>query len=110
MRFSVIQLLRHVSQQVQKPGHSIMVSKISWITGEEQVNNYFSKYGQITYVHIPLDANQGIHKGYGFVHFANKNSATEAVEDLSRPRLDDTIIHVKLADDRKTSVNNHKKS
>lgn len=70
----------------------------------EQVANYFNKYGQVTYVHIPLDVNQGIHKGYGFVHFANKNSAIEAADDLSRPKLDDVSIYVKLAEDRKTQI------
>lgn len=33
MRLSVINLLRHVGHPVQKPRCSVMVSRLSWITG-----------------------------------------------------------------------------
>uniref|UniRef100_A0AC34PVU2 RRM domain-containing protein n=1 Tax=Panagrolaimus sp. JU765 TaxID=591449 RepID=A0AC34PVU2_9BILA len=97
MKLSLVRLLRPAGHFIQKPGHSIMVSRLSWITGIDQLKEYFSKYGEVSFVHLPIDITQGIHKGYGFVHFANKNAVLDALDDDMRPKLDDVVIQVNRA-------------
>lgn len=62
----------------------------------------------MTFVHVPIDTVQGVNKGFGFVHFNDKSAADDAVEDHRRPKLDNKVIHVKHAGDRKVELP-HKK-
>ncbi len=48
---------------------SIFVSNLSYETTTEQLSGLFEQYGEVRRVHIPIDRETGILRGYAFVEF-----------------------------------------
>uniref|UniRef100_A0A7E4V5J1 RRM domain-containing protein n=1 Tax=Panagrellus redivivus TaxID=6233 RepID=A0A7E4V5J1_PANRE len=105
MKQSLVCLVRHVTKTtVPSQTHTVMVNRLSWITGREQLKEYFSRYGNVSRINLPLDHHQGVHKGYGFVSFTKQASAMEALNDHARPTLDDKAIKVLPAHETKVAT------
>ncbi|RCN33303.1 hypothetical protein ANCCAN_20874, partial [Ancylostoma caninum] len=53
----------------------------------DQLQNYFSRYGQVRSVNMFFDAETGLHRGFASVTFENPESATRAMQQ--RPHVID---------------------
>ncbi|MFH4976941.1 hypothetical protein AB6A40_003650 [Gnathostoma spinigerum] len=95
MRCSLISLARRSSLAV--PSTVMHVSRISWITYREQLMEYFSKFGKIEKIVIPIDTTRGVHRGYCFIHFADKESMTKALSPGYPHFIDGKELRVKIA-------------
>jgi RNA recognition motif-containing protein len=62
------------------------VKNLSYNTREEELGNYFEKYGGLDSVRI-LRAD-GRSRGIGFVTFKNKEDAQDAMKDASKAEID----------------------
>lgn len=79
----------------------LFVGGLSWDTGEEDLRNLFSKYGEITEVRIITDRDSGRSRGFGFVEFVDAAAADKAIAELNETELDGRTIKVNEARDRK---------
>jgi cold-inducible RNA-binding protein len=78
-------------------GHKLFVGGLSWGTDDAALQNAFSQYGDINSVRVVMDRNTGRSKGFGFVEFANRDSAQEAVDKMNGSDLDGRTIRVDFA-------------
>ncbi|PAV86139.1 hypothetical protein WR25_24444 [Diploscapter pachys] len=74
----------------QVPGLTVYLTHVKWITGKNQLEHYFSRYGPIMSVNMFFDAETGLHRGFASVTFKNKESANKAIEQ--RPHVIDGDI------------------
>lgn len=59
----------------------IFIGGISWDTDEEQLKEYFKKYGEVVEAVIMRDRATGRARGFGFVVFADPSVADRVVKD-----------------------------
>ena len=61
---------------------NIYVGNLNYDLSEEELNEIFSEYGEVTSVKIVKDRETGRAKGFGFVEMANEAEGEKAVEEL----------------------------
>jgi RNA recognition motif-containing protein len=62
------------------PNRKIYLGNLNQTTTDIQIKEYFSEYGEITEISLPLDRKTQQPKGYAFISFADQNSAERALE------------------------------
>lgn len=72
---------------------NVFVKNLSETTTDDDLNNFFGKYGSITSAVVMRDAN-GKSKCFGFVNFQNPDDAAAAVENLNGASLNDKVLYV----------------
>ena len=65
----------------------LYIGNLSFDVTEEELENNFSKFGEIVSVTIIKDSVSGRSKGFGFVEFAEENSAKAAKEGMDGKEL-----------------------
>eukprot|EP00565_Helicotheca_tamesis_P002227 CAMPEP_0185735830 /NCGR_PEP_ID=MMETSP1171-20130828/26265_1 /TAXON_ID=374046 /ORGANISM="Helicotheca tamensis, Strain CCMP826" /LENGTH=217 /DNA_ID=CAMNT_0028406263 /DNA_START=21 /DNA_END=670 /DNA_ORIENTATION=+ len=76
-------------------GVKIHVGNLSYDTDESRLRSTFGEFGTITDVFLPVDRmNNNRPRGFGFVTFADKESADNAVAKLNDTELDGRTIRV----------------
>ncbi|KAK6756374.1 hypothetical protein RB195_014656 [Necator americanus] len=71
----------------QAIGKTVYLTHVKWVTGKHQLQNYFSRYGQVRSVNMFFDAETGLHRGFASVTFEHPESATKAMQH--RPHVID---------------------
>ncbi|NEP79513.1 MAG: RNA-binding protein [Okeania sp. SIO3C4] len=61
---------------------SIYVGNLSYDVTQDDLNEVFAEYGQVTRVHLPLDRETGRVRGFGFVEMVNEEDEEKAIEAL----------------------------
>ena len=79
----------------------VFVGGLSWDTSDETLRAAFEKYGEVTEVTIITDRDTGRSRGFGFVEFADGESADKAISELNETVLDGRTIKVSQAKERK---------
>ncbi|CAI4223444.1 unnamed protein product [Auanema sp. JU1783] len=79
--------LRHISHNNQVVGQTVYLTHVKWVTGRNQLENYFSRFGQVKAVNMFFDAETGLHRGFASVTFETKESASRAM--ALRPHIID---------------------
>lgn len=79
----------------------LFVGSLSWSTDDRGLYEAFAPYGEITEATVITDRETGRSRGFGFVTFANDESADEAVAGLNGSSLDGRTIRVDVAQDRR---------
>ncbi|CAG0916027.1 unnamed protein product [Notodromas monacha] len=64
----------------------LFIGGLSWETGEQDIRDFFSSYGNVESVNLKTDSNTGRSRGFAFVVFSN----TESVESVLKE--EDLII------------------
>jgi len=59
----------------------IAVFGLPWATTDDEVREYFEKYGELAYCEVKKDRATGKSRGYGFVRFKTEDAAQEALKD-----------------------------
>jgi len=76
---------------------NIFVAKLSSGTKGEDLEQLFSKFGEITSAKVVVDRETGISKRYGFVDMPDEQAAYEAIDKLNDTELDGSQIVVKMS-------------
>mmetsp|Transcript_20321 Transcript_20321/g.62828 ORF Transcript_20321/g.62828 Transcript_20321/m.62828 type:complete len:266 (-) Transcript_20321:1431-2228(-) len=63
----------------QPENNKIYIGNINYKTSERDVEREFSRFGQVTDVHLPIDRDQGRPRGFAFVTFKDARDAEEAL-------------------------------
>lgn len=75
----------------------LFVGGLSLHTNEQVLRDAFSLYGQVLEASVIVDRDNGQSKGFGFVQFASKMEADNALEEMNGRFLDGRNIHVDIA-------------
>lgn len=76
---------------------NIFVANLSSGTKSEQLQQLFSKFGEVTSAKVVVDRVTGFSKRYGFVEMPVEQAAYEAIDKLNDTELDGSQIVVKIA-------------
>ena len=78
----------------------IFVGSLSWSTDDQGLRDAFEQFGVIEDARVITDRDTGRSRGFGFVTFANKDEAENAISAMDGTELDGRTIRVNEAKDR----------
>ena len=78
----------------------LFVGGLSWGTTDEGLQGAFSRFGEIAEAKVITDRETGRSRGFGFVTFANDESAPTAITEMNGTELDGRTIKVNEAEDK----------
>lgn len=78
-------------------GKKLYVGNLSYSVDGTQLEELFSKYGEVRSAEVVQDRDTGRSKGFGFVEMADDNSAREAIEGLNEREQDGRRLTVNEA-------------
>lgn len=76
---------------------NIFVAKLSSGTKSQQLEELFSKFGEVTSAKVVIDRVTGFSKRYGFVEMPDEQAAYEAIDKLNDTELNGSKIVVKIS-------------
>ncbi len=80
---------------------TIYVGNLSFKTSEDQLQELFAEYGDVTSAKIITDRETGRSRGFGFVEMNDDGEANEAIEDLHEVDYMDRSLVVNKARPKK---------
>ena len=78
----------------------LFVGGLSWDTTDDGLKAAFDRFGDISEAKVILDRDTGRSRGFGFVTFAEADSAQNAIGEMDGTELDGRRIKVDVAQDR----------
>ena len=78
----------------------LFVGGLSWGTTDDALHGAFSRFGEIAEAKVITDRETGRSRGFGFVTFANDESAASAITEMNGAELDGRTIKVNEAEDK----------
>jgi RNA recognition motif-containing protein len=75
----------------------LFVGNLSYKTGENDLQDYFSQAGVVTSVNLMLDRATGKSRGFAFVEFATPEEAGKAVEQFHNKEFQGRQLTVNIA-------------
>jgi len=79
----------------------LFVGNLSWNTTDNDLNEAFSRFGQISEAIVITDRNSGRSRGFGFVTFDDDSAANTAMGEMNETDLDGRTITVNEAQEKK---------
>ena len=83
--------------RVERETMKIYVGNLSYDVTNNDLEEAFSEFGQVSSVNVLIDKQTGRSKGFGFVEMPHAGEAKAAMKNLNATLLDDSIIRVKKA-------------
>ena len=80
--------------------NKIFVGNLSFKIDEQELQNVFGKFGEITEIKIPTDRESGRARGFAFITFESQQSAQEALS-MDGKELSERAVRVNMATDKK---------
>ena len=81
-------------------GNRIYVGNLSFHTSSDAVREAFSRFGEVTDVHLVTDRQTGQARGFGFVTMGSHESAQAAIAGMNGTDLDGRGLRVNEAEER----------
>jgi RNA recognition motif-containing protein len=78
----------------------LFVGGLSWGTTDDALHGAFSRFGEIVEAKVITDRETNRSRGFGFVTFANDESAASAISEMNESELDGRTIKVNEAEDK----------
>ena len=78
----------------------LFVGGLAWATRDEGLRAHFEQCGEVTDAKVIMERDTGRSRGFGFVTFADDESASQAVNTLNGSDLDGRSIRVDKATER----------
>ena len=78
----------------------LFVGGLAWATKDDGLKAHFEQCGEVTDAKVIMERDSGRSRGFGFVTFADADSASNAVETLNGSELDGRTIRVDKATER----------
>ena len=82
---------------------NIYVGNLPWSISDDDLQDVFSQYGEVTSAKIISDRDTGQSKGFAFVEMPDQTAGTAAIEALNGSELDGRDIRVNEARPREDS-------
>ncbi len=79
---------------------NLYVGNIAWTTTEEELENLFSQFGNVSAVRIITEGHSGRSKGFGFVEMESKENGESAIEGLDGKDFGGRDLRVNQAKER----------
>ncbi len=76
---------------------TIYVGNLSFKTSEDQLQELFSEYGDVTSAKIITDRETGRSRGFGFIEMNDESQADNAIEELNEAEYMDRALVVNKA-------------
>ncbi len=83
-------------------GNRLYVGNLSFNASQDSLRDAFSRFGEITDVHLVSDRETGQSRGFGFVTMGSAGAATQAIAEMNGALLDGRALKVNEAEERKT--------
>lgn len=80
--------------------NKIFVGNLPFKINEQELQNVFGKFGEITEIKIPTDRESGRARGFAFITFASQQAAQEALK-VDGTEINERAIRVNMATDKK---------
>ncbi|MBK8479734.1 MAG: RNA-binding protein [Proteobacteria bacterium] len=77
----------------------VYVGGLAWATSDEELQESFQSFGEITEAVVIKDRDTGRSRGFGFVTFADPDGATKAIAEMNGATLAGRTIRVDRAED-----------
>ena len=84
----------------EKMSKKLFVGSLSWNTNDDELRRAFEGFGEVTDAKVISDRETGRSRGFGFVTFAEADSANSAIEQMNGSMLDGRTINVNEAQER----------
>ncbi len=84
---------------------TIYVGNLSFKTSEDQLQELFSEYGEVTSAKIITDRETGRSRGFAFIEMENDSEANSAIEDLHEADFMERALVVNIARPKKADSN-----
>jgi RNA recognition motif-containing protein len=81
-------------------GNRLYVGNLSFQASSESVREAFSKFGEVTDVHLVSDRETGQSRGFGFVTMGNDQEAQKAMAEMNGAMFDGRTLKVNEAEER----------
>ncbi|KAK9991308.1 hypothetical protein SO802_026293 [Lithocarpus litseifolius] len=104
---------------ISKPGHlasslkdekevvletgRLFVRNLPYTANEEELEEHFSKFGDVSQVHIVIDKDTKRSKGIAYIRYAVAESAMRALEELDNSDFQGRLLHVLPAKEKSSS-------
>ncbi|THH23232.1 hypothetical protein EUX98_g7946 [Antrodiella citrinella] len=79
----------------------LFLRNLSYTCTDEELMSLFKPFGEVSQVHIPLDATAKTPKGVAYVSFADPKNAVAAYEALDKKSFQGRLLHILPAVDRR---------
>jgi RNA recognition motif-containing protein len=76
---------------------NIYVGNLPWTLSDDDLQDLFSQYGEVSSVKIISDRDTGRSKGFAFIEMPDQDSGTAAIEALDGSEVDGRDIRVNEA-------------
>jgi RNA recognition motif-containing protein len=76
---------------------NIYVSNLSFHTTEEDLNNMFAKFGQVTSAKIIMDRESGKSRGFAFIEMPSEEDGKKAMLELNNKEIEGRSLNVSEA-------------
>eukprot|EP00568_Trieres_chinensis_P007501 CAMPEP_0183291110 /NCGR_PEP_ID=MMETSP0160_2-20130417/644_1 /TAXON_ID=2839 ORGANISM="Odontella Sinensis, Strain Grunow 1884" /NCGR_SAMPLE_ID=MMETSP0160_2 /ASSEMBLY_ACC=CAM_ASM_000250 /LENGTH=230 /DNA_ID=CAMNT_0025451865 /DNA_START=52 /DNA_END=740 /DNA_ORIENTATION=+ len=72
----------------------LYIGNLSYTTDESKLRSEFERHGAVTDVFLPTDRDSGRPRGFGFVTYATRADAEEAIRKMDQTEMDGRTIRV----------------
>lgn len=87
---------------------NIYISNLSFQITDEDLNDLFAEYGEVTSAKVISDKFTGKSRGFGFVEMSDDEAAKKAIAELDNSQWDGRNISVSVAKPREERSNNNR--
>ncbi len=84
---------------------NIYVSNLSFNVRDEDLQEYFAEYGEVTSAKVIMDKFTNKSRGFAFVEMPNEEAAKKAIQELDGASVDGRTISVSVARPREERGN-----
>ncbi len=92
-------------RQEEKTKKSFLLAILPFTATQEELQEVFSKFGEITNVNLITDRMSGRPKGFAFVEYASEEEAQAAIDGMAGQKIGDREVIVNLARPRQPRTN-----
>ncbi len=85
---------------------NIYVSNLSFNVTDEDLNEYFAEYGEVSSAKVILDKFTQKSRGFAFVEMSDEEAAKKAIQELDGASVDGRTINVSVAKPREERTGN----
>ncbi len=79
---------------------NIYVSNLSFNTNDAELNELFSKFGEVSSAKVIMDRESGRSRGFGFVEMPNAEEGKDAMLGLNNKEVEGRAMSVSVAKER----------
>jgi len=80
----------------------LLIRNLDRLTTEEELSDFFQKFGTVQSCDLVMDRDSGASKGFGFIEMPKSGEAKAAIKNLNNKTIGSNKIRVKKAEEKNT--------